>query len=230
MTDAPRPRIVLASGSPRRRDLLTARYGAEAVRVMPPSSADEPSLDGLADRREICEAVVAIASLKADDVVGRLRSGPEAHDDWDVVVAADTAVIVSEDREDFRNGPYRALGKPPEGDRYAPTVRDWFRDYYINAEHEVVTGLSVSSRAAAGGLARSDFYETTTVRMHRLEQETIDRYIGSGEPLGKAGGYAIQGAAAAFIAAVEGDLSNVIGLPVTMVSRSIAEHTGHTDR
>lgn len=210
------PHLVLASGSPRRRDLLIGYYGPEAVRVLPPSSAEEASLEGLRERDAIIDGVAAISRAKADDVAGRLRSGPEADDDWDVVVAADTAVIVS------GPGGSRALEKPPGGDDLAPTLRRWFADYYSGRTHEVVTAYRVvgrDGRTAEEAIA-------TTVRFREVSAAEVDHYAASGEPAGKAGGYAIQGLGAAFVTGVEGDLANVVGLPVGSVAGAVVRLVG----
>ena len=66
--------------------------------------------------------------------------------------------------------------------------------------------------------------ETTAVEFARLREEEIDGYVESGEPMDKAGGYAIQGGAARWILKLEGDYSNVVGLPVALVRRMLAEH------
>ena len=109
-------------------------------------------------------------------------------------VAADTVVVIDGE----------VLGKP----RTAERAEDMLRRL-SGRPHKVITGVAVSG---PGGRASTTV--TTTVTLHNLGETEIARYVEGGEPLDKAGGYAIQGEASRFVASVDGSRDNVIGLPV----------------
>lgn len=145
----------------------------------------------------VCPADVDETPLKGElprALALRLAGAKAAAVDGDVVLAADT--VVSAGR--------RLLGKPcDEGEARA------FLELLSGRRHAVHTGLAV---AAAGKIHAK--VVTTAVRFKRLSQEEIDTYIRSAEWDGKAGGYAIQGLAGAFIPFISGSYSNVVGLPL----------------
>jgi septum formation protein len=87
--------------------------------------------------------------------------------------------------------------------------------------HEVLTGVAVRFRAR-----QLDHVERTRVRVAPLGEAEITWYVGTGEPQGKAGGYAVQGLASRFIETIEGSYSNVVGLPVAVVYRLLREVLG----
>jgi septum formation protein len=172
--------LILASASPRRRELL-ASLGVPFEVV--PSDADE-TLEAL----PLAEAVARLALRKARLVAG-LR--PAA-----VVLAADTIVVIDG----------RALGKPadPEDARaMLHTLR--------GRTHEVMTGVAVVD--AETGRHASDTV-ISHVTMTAYDDAVIEAYVAGGEPLDKAGAYAIQGAGGALVAGLIGSRSNVVGLPL----------------
>jgi septum formation protein len=172
--------LILASASPRRRELL-ASLGAPFEVV--PSDADE-TLEAV----PLAEAVARVALRKAR-LVADLR--PAA-----VVLAADTIVVIDG----------RALGKPadPEDARaMLHTLR--------GRTHEVMTGVAVVD--AETGRHASDTV-ISHVTMTAYDAAAIDAYVAGGEPLDKAGAYAIQGAGGALVAGLVGSRSNVVGLPL----------------
>lgn len=171
------PRLVLASQSPRRRELLGQLGLALEVR---PAHADESVAPGEPPR----DYVLRVARDKARAVPGEL------------VLAADTAVVLGGE----------VLGKP-EGEEDA---RRMLRAL-SGTDHEVLTAVVVRRTAPALEL---DAVVATRVRFAPLSAREIDWYVGTGEPLDKAGAYAIQGAGGAFVLAVEGSVSNVVGLPL----------------
>lgn len=180
-------RVVLASGSPRRLELLR-RIGLEpVVRV-----AD---IDETPQSEETPEGTVArLARAKAHAV--------ERSDD-DLVVAADTEVVLDQ----------RVLGKPADPAAATAMLRS-----LAGRSHCVVTGLHVlrgSTEAAA--------VEETTVHVRPLTHAEVDAYVATGEPFGKAGGYAIQGAGGMFVTHIEGSDTNVIGLPLATLVRLAAD-------
>jgi nucleoside triphosphate pyrophosphatase len=179
--------VILASGSPRRRELLT-RLGLEFVAVL--SDVDE-SVRGDEDP---VAYVRRLAIEKADAVVTERD---------DLVIAADTTVDLDG----------VILGKPVD----AAEARRMLTALSGRA-HSVHTAVAVrrGSRCAAG-------VETTTVTMAALSDAMLDWYVGSGEPLDKAGAYAIQEAGAVLVASVAGSVTNVVGLPLTLLDRLLTE-------
>jgi septum formation protein len=176
--------LVLASNSPRRKDLLTAAgIGCEVV----PVEVDE-TVRGLEPPGE---HVRRLARLKAE--VGQAaRPGR-------VVLGADTVVVVGTEM----------LGKPRDAEDAARMLR-----LLSGREHEVLTGVAlVSPVRTIVEIARTRVWFTP------LGADEIAAYVASGEPQGKAGGYAIQGLASRFVDRIQGNYTNVVGLPVPLVSR-----------
>ncbi len=177
--------LVLASQSPRRRELLEQLGVPLVVR---PAHADEAVHPGEPPR----DYVLRVARDKA-----RLCSGagpsPGA-----IVLAADTAVVLRGE----------VLGKP-DG---AEDARRMLRALSGTA-HEVLTAVCVR-RAAPAPALELEAVVSTAVRFAPLSPAEIDWYVATGEPLDKAGAYAIQGAGGAFVLGVDGSVSNVVGLPL----------------
>jgi septum formation protein len=122
----------------------------------------------------------------------------------DCILGADTVVIVDG----------QMLGKPSNRDDAARMLR-----MLSGRTHQVITGVCL---VAAGWVAVAS--ETTSVTMNEIANEEIAEYVASGEPMDKAGAYAIQGIASRWIPRIEGDYSNVVGLPVALVVRMLREH------
>lgn len=171
------PRLVLASQSPRRRELLVQIGIPLEVR---PAHADESILPGETPHRY----VLRVAREKARAVAG------------EIVLGADTAVVLGAE----------VLGKPRDGEDAGRMLRA-----LSGTVHEVLTGVCVRRSEPALEL---DVVVATKVRFARLSPGEIDWYIATGEPLDKAGAYAIQGSGGAFVLSVEGSVSNVVGLPL----------------
>jgi septum formation protein len=119
----------------------------------------------------------------------------------DVVLGADTVVVI--DRQ--------ILGKPVDGDDAARMLR-----MLSGREHQVITGVCL---AASGQWSVAS--ETTVVTMSEISENEIADYVATGEPMDKAGAYAIQGIASRWIPGIDGDYSNVVGLPVALVWRML---------
>jgi septum formation protein len=183
-------RLVLASQSPRRRELLESLGLAVEVRSV---AADESVRPG--ERPEAYVRRVAVDKARAVEAA----SG-------EVVLAADTAVVLSGE----------VLGKPrDDGD-----ARRMLRAL-SGAAHAVLTG--VCARRGAPGPAETSVVVSTTVRFAALSDAQIGWYVATGEPRDKAGAYAIQGRGGAFVRAVEGSVSNVVGLPLEETLALLAE-------
>lgn len=176
--------LVLASGSPRRSEILRA--------VGWPFEAVVPDVDETLSADEAAEDYVRrLAREKAGRVASTRLFG--------LVLGADTVVVVDGS----------ILGKPRDAADAARMLR------LLSARaHEVLTGVALV-RAETGrtvsGVAR------TRVRFAELSDEEVERYVETGEPLDKAGAYAVQGRAAPFIESIEGEYWNVVGLPVRLV-------------
>jgi septum formation protein len=123
--------------------------------------------------------------------------------DW--VLGADTIVVVDQ----------TILGKPRDSDDAARML-----GLISGRMHEVITGVCLAGPRSSHD-KRS---ETTYVTMCKLSDEEIREYVSTGEPMDKAGAYAIQGMASRWIPRIEGDYSNVVGLPVALVYRMLREH------
>ncbi len=182
-----RPKLVLASGSPRRVSLINqAGIEPDALR---PADIDETPLRGelprvCANRLAHAKAAAALAGIGVDDdVYGAF------------VLAADTVVAVGR----------RILPKPELVDEAAQCLR-----LLSGRNHRVYTALCLITPKQK---YRQRVVETR-VRFKRLSSEDIESYLGSGEWRGKAGGYAAQGLAGTFIVKLVGSYTNVVGLPL----------------
>ncbi len=176
-------RLILASESPRRAELLTsAGFTFDVL----PASIDETAHD----HEPPADYVLRVARAKAEAVASRADEGR-------LILAADTTVVV--DR--------RLLAKPDDNDEARAMLR-----LLSGRTHEVLTGVVL--RAPDGVF---DEVVTTRVRFVPLSEAEIEWYVATGEPLGKAGAYGIQGRASRFIDAIDGSWSNVVGLPVASV-------------
>jgi septum formation protein len=182
------PRLVLASASPRRRELLAALGLTPPVR---PVDLDETPLDG----EPAADCVLRLARAKAE---ARNRPG-------ELVLAADTLVVLDG----------RILGKPADPDEAVAML-----GRLAGRDHLVMTGVAVRD-ADAGRTAAA--VETTRVSIAPLGAARIADYVATGEPLDKAGAYAIQGLGALFVERIDGNYSNVVGLPLPLSRRLFAE-------
>ena len=186
-------RLILASASPRRADLLRAA-GFEFETV--PVDIDEGVRPGEAPE-EYVRRLAMEKSARAVDLVGVL------HSRMSVTLSADTAVIVD----------HTILGKPGNDDEVRRML-----ELLSGRPHRVLTGISLRSGSVELGAV-----ESTAVWFAPLSQQDVDWYAGSGEGRDKAGGYAIQGLASRFIPRIDGSYSNVVGLPVERVAALLTE-------
>ena len=177
---------MLASSSPRRRDLL-ARLGLEPQ--IRPADVDEEPLDGEAPAILVLRLARAKAAASA-----RPRGDAEAAAHDEVVLAADTIVAL--------HG--AALGKPRDADDAAAMLRR-----LSGHTHQVMTGIAVRH----GERELTDLV-TTDVTFRELTDREVAWYLATGEPTDKAGAYALQGAGAVLVDRVDGSDTNVIGLPL----------------
>ena len=183
-------RLVLASASPRRAELLRAAgFTFETCAV----EADESTRVGESAASYV-RRLAAEKSARASSVV--FGFSPTHPDDW-VVLGADTAVVLDGE----------ILGKPRDEDDAAAMLHR-----LSGRRHEVMTGVSVRRGGTEVGRV-----ETTAVYFAALGPDEIAWYVASGEGRDKAGAYAIQGRASRFIPRIEGSYSNAVGLPLSCV-------------
>lgn len=180
------PKVILASGSPRRAEIMTSVGWA--------FSKDVPDIDESERPGEHPEAYVQrLAREKAEAVAAR---HPE-----EIVLAADTTVVIDD----------LIIGKPVDIDDAKRMLR-----MLSGRWHEVLTGVGVTQKGETKiGLQR------TRVKFNDLSDREVDFLALRGDPLDKAGAYAVQAQAALFIDAIEGDYWNVVGLPISLVYRLI---------
>ncbi len=207
-------KIILASASPRRRELLS-QIGLEFT-VMPSEVEEDPKSTLPQD------VVIELSKEKARDVWMKITEGDmgvmysDAGDgtagygkseedsqinsrDDSLVISADTVVAVEGE----------ILGKPKDGE---DAVR--MLGLLSGKEHQVYTGVTMIWVDREGKQEEYSFYVCTGVVMYRMNRAEIMEYVCSGEPMDKAGAYAVQGRAAAYIKSIRGEYSNVVGLPV----------------
>jgi septum formation protein len=197
------PVVVLASSSPRRQELL---HNAGIAFTAQPADVDEAPHDGEVPRA----CAERLAREKAAVIFGR-----RPHD---FVLGADTVVVVGGE----------ILGKPQD-------EADARRMLCLlsGRTHHVITGVCLIGPQIQSELKTekdlcSSFEDTrsatTAVTMLQLSEDEIGHYVATGEPMDKAGAYAIQGLASRWIPRIEGDYFNVVGLPVALVYGMLREH------
>ena len=179
--------LVLASASPRRRELLAAAGIPFEVRVAPVEELRRPG-EGPADY---------VARLARDKAFAVAASEREA------VLGADTTVVLGES----------VLEKPLDADDARRMLA-----LLSGRDHQVMTGICLRR-----GSHSISAVETTLVRFSTMTASEIDAYVATGEPMDKAGAYAIQGIASRWVTRIEGCYFNVVGLPVSLVWRQLSE-------
>ena len=200
-------KLVLASASPRRREILAAA-GLEFDVI--PSAVREAQKP--AEQAE--EFVNRIALEKAMDILTRLPAPYRRP-----VLAADTVVVVER----------QMLGKPASPEDAARMLR-----LLSGKEHRVLTGVCLVMAREEGlaekTIARDLRLAVTTVRFAPLSETEIAEYVATGEPLDKAGAYGIQGRASQFVESIHGCYFNVVGLPMALVYQMLQKLGAETGR
>lgn len=198
--------IILASGSPRRHELLKR---AEVPFTVLVSEVDESLEPDLLARPE--EAAKKLAERKAGAAVQQVLGVPD-YVGAAAVIGADTMVVC--------NG--RIFGKPVDEDDARRMLR-----LLSGRTHEVITAVSVwliSARSVEDvSLGFRTLTETSRVTFRELSDEDIEYYVATGEPMDKAGAYGIQGEAGKFVERVDGDFDNIVGLPVDRLLEEFEE-------
>jgi len=176
--------IILASGSPRRKELLEL-IGVEFKII---TSNKEEVITSTNPE----EVVKELSVMKAEDVAESV-SGPA------IILGADTVVA--------HGG--RILGKPKDKADAVNMIASFAGD-----DHYVYTGVCIIRKEADGSVKKISFAEGTRVTVYPMTKEEIEAYVASGEPMDKAGAYAIQGLFAPYIKGIEGDYYNIVGFPI----------------
>jgi septum formation protein len=188
------PKLILASASPRRRELLAQAGYQFEIQASSVAESRRPGEDAI-------RFASRLAKEKAEEVFAR-RQAAAGMADPAMVLGADTVVV--SDGE--------VMGKPAN-----PSDAERMLRLLSGRTHDVVTGVAVvwgSSLSPAVEVAA----ELTQVTMQTLSPEEVSRYIASGEPMDKAGAYAIQGYAGRWIPRISGCYFNVVGLPLALVA------------
>lgn len=180
-------RIILASNSPRRKELLSqigvtfevipSKFEEQAVPLPPP------------------ELVEHFAYMKGSDVAQSIRTDS-------LVIGSDTIVCLDE-----------VMGKPRDKEDAFNMLRK-----LSGKQHQVLSGISIISTPTGKSLTQ---HECTRVKMRELSDADIEAYINTGEPMDKAGAYAIQGMGSLFVEGIEGDYFNVVGLPLFRLGKML---------
>ncbi len=181
-------RIVLASGSPRRSEILNS-VGWEFEKIVP--EIDETEFDG-----ENPDAYVLRLAETKSKVISDQNPGA-------IVLGADTTVVIDG----------RIVGKPVDHEDARRMIKE-----LSGVWHDVLTGIAFSHDGSTKSAVQK-----TSVKFVEMNASEIDFLVEFGEPLDKAGAYAVQAQAALFIERIEGDYWNVVGLPVSLVYRLYAE-------
>lgn len=185
--------IYLASQSPRRLQLLE-QWGVRCELLLPDEGEDVESLEAVLPGEAPAAYVQRVTALKLQASLNRLkrRGLPLAP-----VLCADTTVALGR----------RILGKPADADEASRMLRD-----LSGRRHRVLTAVAVG-RPLVRGQCSWAALSTSWVRFDALTAAQIKRYVAGGEPMGKAGAYAIQGQAALWISHISGSYSGIMGLP-----------------
>lgn len=187
-------RLILASGSPRRRELLArAGYDFEVVT----SHAAESSSEQLDPHELAMDNARAKALAVARELAGKDGARPA------LVIGADTIVVLDG----------HVFGKPADEGRARATLRT-----LSGRTHQVITGVCLAHDGNC-----EEFAETTGVAFKELDEATIDAYVATGEPMDKAGAYGIQGEGGKLVDHIAGDYDNVVGLPVARLASELSK-------
>ena len=188
-------RILLASASPRRRELL------EQIGL--PFEVVVSHVEEIITETEPGKVVEQLSAQKAEAVAESLGEPEET-----LVIGADTVVAAEN----------TILGKPKDAAHAVEMLR-----LLAGRTHAVYTGVTLILRGASGETARKTFHERTDVSFYPMEEAEIRQYVATGDCMDKAGAYGIQGFCARYISGINGDYNNVVGLPVGRLYQEIKE-------
>jgi septum formation protein len=193
--------LILASSSPRRRELL--HQAGYRFKVRPPGPIEDASIRGAPSAAAYVESLAYLKAMSAIETHG-IRKG--------LVLGADTAV-------ELRG---RLIGKPRDEEEarqiLSALVATGDSTGRAGSVHRVLTGLALVD---AGAGRRWLAHDATTVHMGPMSAAEIHAYVASGEAMGKAGAYALQETADRFVERIEGSFTNVVGLPMELLERML---------
>ncbi len=198
MITSQRRQFILASGSPRRRELMSG-LGFEPIVLVssvPEEKHENETPSGYTER---------LAQEKARAVAKQIE---DRNDLPELILAADTIVVLED----------RVLEKPVDAQDACAMLED-----LSGTTHQVITSFCWLNRTSDDILVRS---VSTDVIFRELDTEMIARYVATGEPMDKAGAYGIQGFAGAFVSSIKGSYTAVVGLPIAAVLAALEEIGG----
>lgn len=192
------PKLILASGSPRRAEILRS-VGWDFTKIT--ADIDESEVPGESPH----DYVTRLAREKAERVASEVPGG--------IVLGADTTVVIDD----------KILGKPVDVEDARRMIR-----LLAGREHEVLTGIALVKNSVSGGTNKTLFktsvgIQSTKVKFFEMTENEVDFLAENGDPLDKAGAYAVQAQAALFIEGIVGDYWNVVGLPISLVYKLAKE-------
>ncbi len=197
-------RLILASGSPRRKELLE-QIGAE-FEILPAKGEE------MITSTVPAQVVMELSAQKAEEVAGRYKEelGTGNHNASEgeqavVILGADTVVA-------YEN---KILGKPKNEEDAVRMLQ-----MLSGHTHSVFTGVTFVIEKA-GKQEKQSFFAETKVTMYPMTEQQIQSYVATGEPMDKAGAYGIQGKCAVYIEKIMGDYNNVVGLPIALVYQNL---------
>lgn len=193
-------RIILASESPRRKEIMK-QMGI-------PFEAMASNVAEVVEEREPSARVQALAMIKTKDIAAKLSMSKEGITDT-IIIGADTMVFYKDN----------ALGKPKDE---ADAIR--MLQMLSDEEHEVCTGVSILINQQPNPPETISFAVCTKVRVQPLTSEQIEAYVATGEPVDKAGAYAIQGKFGIYIKEIHGDYYNIVGFPIAKIHEILLNH------
>ena len=186
-------KIILASGSPRRKELLTQIGVTFEIKT-----SEKEEVITSSNPKDV---VKELSMMKAKDVAEGIE-GPA------VILGADTVVAYDG----------QILGKPKDKEDAVRMISGFAGD-----EHYVYTGVCILIKEADGSVREISFAEGTKVFVYGMTEQEILDYVDSGEPMDKAGAYAIQGKFAPYIKEIEGDYYNIVGFPIAGIYQRLKE-------
>ena len=214
--------IILASGSPRRRELMD-RIGSEYICI---PSGKEEDMSGH-DPRIMVEM---LSSMKAEDIADKIINGTLSADDIRAGMPADdkTALVSALTSQDsscviigcdtvvaFEN---RILGKPKNAEEAFDMIKS-----FAGRAHHVHTGVCILIIQNKQIIKKVNYSVSTAVNVVNMSDAEISCYVMTGEPMDKAGAYAIQGLFCPFIESIEGDYYNIVGFPICSIYKSFKD-------
>ena len=201
MSDYLDGKIILASGSARRKEIFES-HGYDPV-IMP-MDVDETLPDDISPQ----DAVMYLALKK-----GLAAEQSISKEEHALIVSADTIVYA----KDVTTGIWTIMGKPKDDEDAWRMLKS-----IVGTDHKVMTGVALLYTGHDLPALKRAFYDSTNVYVNPMTNDEIKAYIDSGEPFGKAGGYAIQMEFGKYIDHIEGDYENVVGFPYQHMLNELA--------